>query len=364
MDSSTRLLVPAVVALSTTYAATLLLERLAASLGLIDRPDARKGHDLPTPAVGGLAMLVGLCAAVLLVPEVLPNPWVLSVAFAFSVLGAIDDRAPRPARERLIVQLGLAVISSAAGGLVIQELGSIGPNGPVVLAGLAIPFTVFAVLGMVNATNMLDGIDGLLGSISLVQFAAFAACAAWLGDERLTTLSTIAMAVLAAFLFFNLRHPLRTRARVFMGDAGSMLIGFGAVWTATELTQRPGGLSPVCALWICALPILDCTAVVVARVRAGRSPMSAGRDHIHHVLAAAGLKVPLIVLLETMASVAAASFGLLGWLRDWPEPSMALAFVALAAAVLLWHGSALRHAAPNDSAEAPTNGQEPLPRQG
>ena len=150
---------------------------------------------------------------------------------------------------------------------------------------LAIPFTVFVTVGVINSINMSDGLDGLCGNLTMVSLLGLGTAAAlWSnsGDFRLINMLSAAV---AGFLLFNQRTIWRTRALVFLGDAGSMLLGFVLAWFTIEICQAPiAAISPAAALWFVAVPVMDTVGVMLRRLLAGLSPFHADSQHLHHLL--------------------------------------------------------------------------------
>jgi UDP-GlcNAc:undecaprenyl-phosphate/decaprenyl-phosphate GlcNAc-1-phosphate transferase len=176
-------------------------------------------------------------------------------------------------------------------------------------------------VGVVNSINMMDGVDGLAGSIAFVAFAWYAAIAAGSGLESQFKTAIVFCGAIAGFLAFNLRFPWQPHARVFLGDAGSLMIGFALGWFAIDLTQGPGrSLSPIAALWVLLLPLADCVSLMVRRVRQGRSPFEADRHHIHHYLQARGFSHGQSLAILVALSTAFGAVGYAGWHFDLPEP--------------------------------------------
>jgi len=194
----------------------------------------------------------------------------------------------------------------------------------------AIPFTVFAVVGVVNATNMTDGVDGLAGSMALVILSAFAVIAAATGLHNDLMVLLVVIATILAFLLFNFPIPGRAQAKVFMGDGGSMFLGFVIAWYGVSLTQGgDAAISPTTALWVIGLPILDTIAIMTRRVLRGRSPFSPDREHFHHILQVAGFSKTMVVMIMMMLSALLAAIGLFGELLDVPEYVMFYGYVML-----------------------------------
>jgi UDP-GlcNAc:undecaprenyl-phosphate GlcNAc-1-phosphate transferase len=184
-----------------------------------------------------------------------------------------------------------------------------------------VPLTVFAVVGVVNSINMMDGLDGLGGSIALVAFAWYAAVAALSGLVTQFMVAVIFCGAIAGFLVFNLRFPWQKQARVFLGDAGSLMIGFALGWFAIDLTQGAGRtMPPIAALWILVLPLADCVSLMTRRLSARRSPFVADSHHIHHYLLARGYTHGQTLGILAGLSVLFGSVGFFGWRLGVPEP--------------------------------------------
>jgi UDP-GlcNAc:undecaprenyl-phosphate GlcNAc-1-phosphate transferase len=167
---------------------------------------------------------------------------------------------------------------------------------------------------------MIDGVDGLAGIVSLTALLWFAAAAEMIGLRAELLLALVFAVCILGFLVFNLRHRWRSRASVFLGDAGSMMLGAVLAYLAIRLSQHSGpGLSPVAALWVCALPIIDTASLTFRRLMSGRSPFSADRSHLHHLLLQSGFTVSQVVLLLGSVSAVFGAIGVLGWRFGVPD---------------------------------------------
>jgi len=318
------------IALFATIFLHLILPRFAHSVGLVDSPNIRKSHNGRVPLIGGIAMYVGFIIAFLS----LDISWGYKIVFLTSsgvvlLTGMIDDIHELSAKQRFIAQGTAALIMAVGAGHVLYDLGAIGPGGEIVSLGiLAIPFTIFATIGVINALNMSDGIDGLAGGLSTVSLIGFA-IAAWLAGmhEHLQVLLLL-ISVILAFLLFNFRFPGRSRALVFMGDAGSTFIGFALAWFAISLSQgEHRAIAPVTALWLVALPLFDTVAIMLRRIINRKSPFSADKEHLHHALILAGIGVaPSALIILTLSSLAVA-FGLYGYIYGLSEAIMFYLFL-------------------------------------
>lgn len=281
------------IALATALSCFILieiLERLAPSAGLVDKPCQRKAHIGEVPLVGGIAIFASLVFAFFLVDEIvfLP-PTLLVIAGLLVLLGIIDDIYNLSALLRLFVQIALAAAMVHFGNIQIQSVGAIAGGVSLEMPGpVAAVFTVICTVGVINAINMIDGLDGLAGSLLLISFGTLAALAITTASPHATALVCISAAI-AVFLCYNNRW-VRPRARIFLGDSGSMFLGLMLVWYFVTLSQgNTPSLHPVSAGWILGLPLIETISVLVARMVTGISPFSAGRDHLHHRLLSVGL---------------------------------------------------------------------------
>ena len=317
-------------ALLGTAASIFYLRKPAAALGLIDHPCGRKHHADPVPLVGGLAVFATLCVAFLLVPAARDQwPLLLAVSILVTVGVADDTREVKP-YVRFAAQIVASLVMIYAAGVELKSAGNLFGFGPIGLWVLSMPITVFAVVGVINALNMIDGIDGLAGTISLVALVWYAEMAHLTGFVGLVTVAVILCGALVGFLMFNLRFPWQPKARVFLGDAGSTLLGFVLAWMAVTLTQEPAGsVPPICALWVLLLPLADTVSLCVRRLLRGQSPFVANREHIHHLLLALGLTHMQTLLVLVVVSAVLGAVGFFGWRLGVTEPMLFWTFAGL-----------------------------------
>lgn len=292
-----------------------VLPKLACRIGLVDEPTSRKQHEGCIPLIGGLAMYGGLIAGLFLL---YPAPWLTFPSLVFGglmlvLVGVGDDLLELRKRIRLPAQIVAALFMAVIGGAVLHDLGWLSFGEILTLGVLAIPFTVFCTVGVVNAVNMSDGLDGLAGGLVLVTFAALAYLAYVGGNAQELDVLLLLMGCVAAFLAFNARSPWCKKAKVFMGDAGSMFLGFAIACFLIDFSQGDQRIMhPVTALWIFAVPLMDTVAVMLRRMVAGHSPFSADRKHLHHLLLSKGLTVGQTVLAIWVLAALLAGAGVLG----------------------------------------------------
>lgn len=328
------MLLPLVSTICLTGAVLLLLEKLAPRIGLLDHPVGHSTHDIATPIVGGLGVACGIVLPWLMIPSPFLHPAALWGAVLMLLVGFGDDCRNLRARTKFLLQCLIVGFVFPLSGALLHTLGELSPGGGELLlaAPLAWLLTLFGAVGIINAVNMLDGLDGLAGSVVLGSFGWFAFATWWIGDTDALPLLMALIASITVFLCFNLRLPGRPHARLFLGDAGSLFLGFTLAWVAVRLSQRVGGIPPVLALWFCAVPVFDAVTVMLKRRLRGRPLMQAGRDHLHHLLRASGLSVGRTVLVESMLVIAFGLIGLAMWQTGISELAMLLTFLTGAAA--------------------------------
>jgi len=298
-----------------------ILRPFARKVRLVDVPNHRKAHKGAVPLIGGLSAFAGLLIAWLTsMPLTQGFGIYLLCSLMLVMLGAIDDAKGIPAQFRLWAQVALGALLSYGSGVYLTSFGNVLGVGDLSLGWLGPAVTVAAVIGATNAYNMLDGMDGLAGSMSLVTLGALALLfAATPGFHIELALAVTIIMSLLPYLAANLRLPL-FRSRIFMGDAGSMFIGFSIVWLLVNGAQPDtGALRPVTALWICAIPLMDMVAIMIRRARKGQSVMVPDRDHLHHIFLRAGFADRQALLVITVLAALLACVGILGDAFQVPE---------------------------------------------
>jgi UDP-GlcNAc:undecaprenyl-phosphate GlcNAc-1-phosphate transferase len=313
------------VGVAAAFAITLVLIHhlvpVSGKIGLVDAPGGRKRHEGSIPLVGGPAIFGGLAFGALLTVESLFQYRALFAGLAIMlVAGVLDDLKDVSPRRKLMAQLIAALCMTIWGGVSVLSLGNLFGTGVIHLDGWSIPFTVICVLGVINAINMADGVDGLAGGLSLVSLVFLGASSLMAGHTVLFQLIAVAIAVVLAFWSMNMNFPWQTHAKIFMGDSGSMILGFLLTWICVE-TSRPGsGIPAIVPVWFLAVPLLDMGLVILRRLLKGRSPCLAGRDHLHHILLVAGYRPATVVHISMGFAILLGSAAMLTWrlrLPDW-----------------------------------------------
>lgn len=279
--------------------------KVAKKVGLVDKPNARKHHNGHIPLVGGVSVYLSLWIIYILQPGWLPDFSIyMACATMLIVVGVLDDKLDLPVLPRMALQALVASIMMY-NGLYLYSLGNILFGYELVLGVLGYGVTLLAVVGAINAFNMVDGIDGLLGALSSVTFGALATVFWMGGNDEMALWCLCLMVACLPYILLNLGIPWGRKFKVFMGDAGSTLIGFTVIWLLIVATQGDDAvMQPVTALWLIAVPLMDMLRVMIARIRRGDSPFKPDREHLHHVLLKAGFSriftLSIIVVLQAL----------------------------------------------------------------
>jgi UDP-GlcNAc:undecaprenyl-phosphate GlcNAc-1-phosphate transferase len=315
----------------------LIYKRLAHHSGLVDRPDSRKNHEGHIPLVGGLAIFSSILLSPLFARETIDGFGVFLACICFLlVMGLFDDVLEIKASLRILAQIIAAAFMVFVGGVVLVDFGNISPSGLFVLGGFSVFITIFSIVGTINAVNFSDGLDGLAGGLVLIYFSFFAIVTAL--AERWAELEILLLLIsaLLGFLMFNARWVGRKKAAVFLGDSGSMCLGFAVAWFAIDLTQGDDRVvTPVTVLWFFALPLFDTVGVMLRRILKSQSPLVPDRGHLHHIFEHAGFSVGQTVLIIHALALLMASIGLFAWYLKISEFFMFALFI-LIFALFFW----------------------------
>lgn len=281
-----------IIALLASFLLTPYIKQLAVKIGAVDKPDKRKVHTQVMPRLGGLAIYLATMLAIVcsmpitrdLLGILLGGTWIV-------IVGVLDDKYSLPARVKLAGQMIAAVILVAFD-VKIEWLNN--PfGGYFYLEYLSIPFTVFWVISFINVVNLIDGLDGLAAGVSGIASITVILVAVHQGYFPVATLTAALAGGIIGFIHYNF-NP----ATIFMGDTGSMFIGymlaaisiFGAVKSAATIAL----LVPAIAL---GLPIMDTAFAILRRYSNGRPIFQPDKGHLHHRLLAMGLSQRQAVLL-------------------------------------------------------------------
>lgn len=261
-------------ALLLAVGGTPIMRRLALQWGVVDNPSTRKIHSSPVPLLGGAAIYLAFILALFFVGDRTYINEVVGIfigATLMSLMGVIDDRWGLGSYIKLFGQV-LAAVILVYSGIQVRLFDN----------GLDIAITVAWVVGITNAMNLLDNMDGLSGGIAMIAATYFTLLAA-LSDQFLVgTLAAALAGACAGFLFYNW-NP----AHIFMGDTGSLFIGFllSAVAIKLRFPSNSVTVTWMIPLLVLAVPVFDSTLVILSRLRQGKNPLTTpGKDHISHRL--------------------------------------------------------------------------------
>ena len=291
--------VPFVIALVVSYALTPSVKKLAIKIGAVDRPNARKVHTHVIPRLGGLAIYIGFMAAVLFcVPLQHELVGMLLGCTAIVAVGIWDDICNIPAKVKLFGQI-LAACIPIAFGIQIEWLTN--PFGDIIVLPelIAIPVTIFWIIGFTNTVNLIDGLDGLAAGVAFIASISMFLLAYNL-NQFLPALVIVSMAGAAlGFLQYNF-NP----AKIFMGDTGSMLLGYTlSVAAVLGLVKTAATVALVVPIIALGLPILDTTFAIIRRKMSGVPIFQPDKGHLHHRLLALGMTQKQAVLIMYFVSM-------------------------------------------------------------
>lgn len=316
-----------------SYLLTPIAKKLAYKCGAIDVPkDERRVHCTPIPRLGGLAIyLATIITLLILAPKDSTLFVILLAGSIIAISGIVDDIKPMPAKLKLAFQV-LAAVTVVAGGITIDSI-TIPVSGVVVnLKLLAIPITIFWIVGITNTLNLIDGIDGLSAGVSGISSLSFffiaMNVASKLEDPKLMALPILMSLIVAGSAFGFLPHNFNP-ARIFMGDTGSLFLGFMLSVIAVE-----GAMKSIAAilipLLVLGLPIFDTTFAIVRRFVNKKPIMQADRGHLHHKLLDKGLSQKQTVLVLYVISLLLGTSGIL-----FSHLSIGIGLVVLAVVTML-----------------------------
>ena len=327
------------VALALSVLGTLAGMWAGKRFGILQVPGGRRRHARPVSRLGGLALLLGFCGTGVGLYLFTPLPAdanlhlplvgaLAGTAFA-AVWGLVDDWIELEPAPQFLLQAITAVIAIAAD-LVIGEVTlpaafGFGLEPTRFLWIVSLPLTVFWVMGMMNTVNWLDGLDGLAVGVAAITAACFAAHSYKLGQNEVALYSLALAGACVGFLLFNF-HP----ARIFLGSAGAMALGFALSALSIIAPARV-----MTALLILAIPIADVAFQIVDRWRNGKSPLRGDRGHIHFRLSDLGLPQRPIVLGYYLVCI---TYGLAAlWIESrWVKVGIFAALVAIVFLLLTW----------------------------
>lgn len=295
-ESFLYLLLATILAFFTTHSTIPAVIRVAREKHLLEEPNSRSSHVQKTPCLGGIAIFASLAIVFLLVAHLYPatagkSHLILPSLIILFFIGLKDDILVIDPYKKLIAQLIAAGLLIACANVRIGSLfGLFGVYELPYLVSFALTIFIFVVV--INSYNLIDGIDGLAGSLGVISALAFGIYFYTIGVAWATVLCATLIGSLLSFLSFNFS----ARNKVFMGDSGSLIVGFVLAILAITFIQvnetsnlYPVSNAPTVAVILLAIPLFDALRVFSQRLIAGRAPFQADRNHVHHFLVDSGL---------------------------------------------------------------------------
>ncbi len=281
-----------VVAFVASILLTPLVKRLAYRLGAVDKPNYRKVHDHVMPRLGGLAIFVAfLIGVVILRPMDESMIAILIGSFVIIVTGVLDDMYEISPKAKLLGQTLAAAIVIFFGDIQIEFI-NLPFGGELNFGYLSIPLTLIWIIGITNAINLIDGLDGLAAGVSTIALLTLAAMAAIMGNVFVLAIALLLAASSSGFLFYNF-HP----AKIFMGDTGSLFLGFMISVLALLGFKNVAFVSLVIPIIMLGVPISDTFFAIVRRLLNKQPPFSPDKSHLHHRLMSIGFTHRQTVLI-------------------------------------------------------------------
>lgn len=300
-----QVLLPSIVALASVFWIYFRILKIAKEKHLVDNPDARKLQKEPVPVMGGIAVFFGLVSAVLvgcILTDCSPLLPVLMAMVVLLYMGAMDDLVGMSQLGRVLAEVLVLLGMIFAAGKCVDSLHGLWGMGAFSW-WIAVPLTVFAGVGIINAINMIDGVNGLSSGLCMTCAGMFGGV--FLGRDDMPN-AILAFAMCAGLIPFFLHNVYGKRSRMFIGDAGTMMMGVLMSWCiicllSSDSSRYDGTEDTVAlALAILSVPVFDTLRVMTLRMLHGTSPFRADKTHLHHAFIAVGISHSITALSEIL----------------------------------------------------------------
>ena len=349
-----QVVLPSLVALATVNWIYFRILRIAKEKDLVDNPDARKLQNEPVPVMGGVAVFFGIVSGILvgcILTDCMPLLPVLLAMVVLLYMGAMDDLTGLSQLGRVLVEVVVLLEMIFAAGKCVDSLH--GLWGIEAFSWwIAVPLTVFAGVGIINAINMIDGVNGLSSGLCMTCAGLFGGVFFARGD---VPNAMLAFAMCAGLVPFFLHNVFGKRSRMFIGDAGTMMMGALMSWCIMCLLTSGSGSSDgkLClvalALAILSVPVFDTLRVMTLRMVHGISPFKADKTHLHHAFIAVGISHSITALSEVLIDIVIVLVWLITY-RLGASQETQLYVVIAASALLVWGTYALLRQGEKDNA--------------
>ncbi len=279
-----------------TLTSILIFRPFAKKLGIVDKPSERKIHNGNIPLVGGISIFIGVFVGMFFqLAHDLTTLSLLTSGFFILFLGFIDDCYPLSVKIKVIIQIIIVSIMVWATELRFDSFGhSFGLDKQIHLGIFSYPITVMGVVFVTNAFNLMDGADGVAGSLVLLSIVGINIVEIFSGHYNFNILSLAILGSLVPYFYFNLIKS--KEKKVFLGDSGSLFLGYSVACLLLYESQIQNNFSPPFALWVIAIPIFDVISVMVYRFRNSRPLFSPDRSHLHNFFQRLGFSNRLVLI--------------------------------------------------------------------
>ncbi len=288
------------IAFFTSLVSLIITRPFAIKFNLIDYPNERKNHNGNIPLIGGICIFLGVLVAYFVFIEF--NKFISLLLFTSSLIliqGVCDDYINLKVKTKMAFQIFLTFIMIYITDVKLESFGHLfGVLHSIELGILSIPITIVAVVGLTNAINMIDGLDGFAASFVLIAIIGLFNFDLSSDISSFQKLLFAIAAALVPFMFFNIGHF--PKMKVFLGDSGSLFLGFILTWSLIYSAENENNFNPSFALWCVAIPLFDFFSVIIIRIFEKRSLIIASKDHVHHMLHNLGFsKIKILLLTVT-----------------------------------------------------------------
>ena len=339
----------AVVAAAFTAIGLPLVIKLCKHFRVFDQPNARKVHKAPIPRLGGVifmpAAILGLCAALYIIDnedhrvEISISTLAMGTGcFMVYVIGILDDLVGIKASHKFVIQAISAFFMPLCGLLITDLNGIFGMHEIPLWVGY--PLTVILIMTIVNAINLIDGIDGLSSGLCTLILSSYTYVFVINDHPTIAVLDAAIVGTLVVFFCFNV-FGREGHMKIFMGDAGSLFLGYVCAYMGIKSLMRPiapvncGETQMLISVTLMLIPTLDVVRVFFQRWITGRGIFVADKNHIHHLFMAAGLSMhgALVAILLMFCTYCLINYAM--WQVRFPLPLILLIDVFIYAIVII-----------------------------
>lgn len=336
------ILLSSVVALIAVILVHSRILRIAKARDLTDKPGERKHQRHPVPMLGGIAVFFGVICGLGMASSMADLTLIFPIVMMMAVMlyvGALDDLTGLSPVFRIVVEIFAVLVLIYGSGMCIDNFNGLWGIYQIPWC-IAVPLTVFAGVGIINSINMIDGINGLSSGLCIACCLFFGANYFHLED---IPNSVVAFTMAFSLMPFLVHNVFGSKSRMFIGDAGTMMMGILLTWFVIRYLSYygierglPGGLCPIAnSLGILSVPIFDTLRVMCMRMLQGRSPFSPDRTHLHHAFVDCGFSHASTAVSEILISLVIFLISNILYLLDC-SAEMQLYFVILSSVIFVW----------------------------